>query len=344
MKAMVLKEYNRFMETIEVETPTVHENDILVQVKACGICQTDLKIFRGEIPPPIVTLPHILGHEVAGEVVKVGDKVTGIQQGDAGILYIYIACRNCEWCLSGHENLCSSLKRVGFELPGGYAQYVRIPSYAFCPFEKSFSFNEMAILPDAVATAYRSVTTLADVKMGQNILIVGAGGLGIHGVQIAKLCGARVLVADRKEKALQLAEQFGADVLIPSEKNPLDRVREITRGKGVDAVIEFVGLKETLAWSLPSLKKGGKLIVVGYAPGQPFPLDTMAMHYNEWEIKGARLSTKAELLQVIRLVEQEKIKPVISKTFPFEKANEALEALKMEDTTGRLVLTMEGEG
>ena len=111
------------------------------------------------------------------------------------------------------------------------------------------------------------------------------------------------------------------------------------RGKGVDAVIEIVGAKETLTWSLPSLKKGGKLIIVGYNPGQPFPLDTMAMHYNEWEIKGARLSTKAELLQVIRLVEQGKIKPVVSKTFPFEKANEALKALSEETTTGRLVLT-----
>jgi propanol-preferring alcohol dehydrogenase len=339
MKAMVLKEYNRFMEMMEVEKPTVHENDILIQVKACGICHTDLKIFRGEIPPPIVILPHTPGHEVAGEVVEIGDKVTGIQKGDVGVLYIYIACRNCEWCLSGHENLCPSLKRVGFELPGGYAQYVQVPSYAFCPFDKKLPSNEMAILPDAIATAYRAITTLADVKLGQNILIVGAGGLGIHGVQIAKLCGARVLVAEKKKKALDLAGQFGADFLIDAGKNPSNQIREMTHGKGVDAVIEFVGSKETLAWSLPSLKKGGKLIVVGYAPGQPFPLDTMAMHYNEWEIKGARLSTKAELLQVIRLVEQGKIKPVISKTFPFEKANEALESLKMEETIGRLVLT-----
>ena len=339
MKAMVLKEYNRFMEMEDVEKPAVGENDVLIRVKACGICHTDLKIFRGEIPPPIVTLPHTPGHEVAGEVVEIGDKVTGIRKGDAGILYIYIACRQCEWCLTGHENICPSLKRVGFELPGGYAQYVRVPSYAFCPFDRNFSFNEMAILPDAVATAYRAITTLADVKVGQNILIVGAGGLGIHGVQIAKLCGARVLVAERKRKALDLAGQFGADFLIDAEKDPSDQIREITKGKGVDAVIEFVGSKETLGWSLPSLKKGGRLIVVGYAPGQPFPLDTMAMHYNEWEIKGARLSTKAELLQVIRLVEEGKIKPVVSKTFPFEKANEALESLKKEETIGRLVLT-----
>ena len=220
MKAMVLKEYNRFMETMEVEKPVVGENDVLIRVKACGICRTDLKIFRGEIPPPIVTLPHTPGHEVAGEVVEIGDKVTGIQKGDVGILYIYIACRNCEWCLAGHENLCPSLKRVGFELPGGYAQYVRVPAYAFCPFDRKLSFNEMAILPDAVATAYRAITTLADVKLGQKILIVGAGGLGIHGVQIARLCGAEVLVAEKKKKALDLAGQFGADFLIDAREKP----------------------------------------------------------------------------------------------------------------------------
>ena len=339
MKAMMLREYHRPMELIDMDTPSIGDDEVLVEVRSCGICQTDLKIFRGEIPPPIVVLPHIPGHEIAGIVKAVGKNVSGIAAGDAGIVYIYIACHACDWCMSGRENLCLNLKRVGFELPGGYAQYVCVPSYAFCPFDPQLSFNEMAVLPDAVATAYRAVTVLGDARPGQDILIVGAGGLGIHAVQIAKLCGARVLVADRKKKALQLAEEFGADVLIDADTSPQERIREATRGKGVDAVIEIVGAKETLTWSLPSLKKGGKLIIVGYNPGQPFPLDTMAMHYNEWEIKGARLSTKAELLQVIRLVEQGKIKPVISKTFPFEKANEALKALSDETTTGRLVLT-----
>ena len=339
MRAMVLREYNRPMELTEVETPPILEDQILLKVKACGICQTDLKIFRGEIPPPIVTLPHIPGHEVAGEVVDVGEKVTGIQEGDIGVLYIYVACHRCEWCLNGQENLCPDLKRIGFELPGGYAQYVCVSSYAFCPFDPKSPFEEMAILTDAVATSYRAINVLGNVKPGQNVLIVGAGGLGIHGVQIAKLCGARVLVAERKEKALQLAEQFGADFLIRADERPLEAIRDITKGKGVDTVIEFVGSKETLNWSLSSLKKGGKLIIVGYAPGQPFPLDTMAMHYNEWELKGARLCTKAELLQVIRLVEEKKIKPFVSKTFPFEKANEALKVLQQETTVGRLVLT-----
>jgi D-arabinose 1-dehydrogenase-like Zn-dependent alcohol dehydrogenase len=198
----------------------------------------------------------------------------------------------------------------------------------------------MSILTDAVATSYHAVVTLAEARLGQTLLIVGAGGLGIHGVQIAKLCGAKVIVADRKEKALRLAEEFGADLLIHGGADPGAAIREFTRGKGVDAVIECVGSKDTLSWSLPSLKKGGKLVIVGYVPGQPFPLDTMAMHYNEWDIKGSRLCTKTELLQVIRLVEEGKIRPVISKTFPMEKANEALKDLPSEGTTGRLVLTL----
>jgi propanol-preferring alcohol dehydrogenase len=192
-----------------------------------------LKIFKGEIPPPIVTLPHIPGHEVAGEIVSVGDKVSGIRKGDAGVLYIYIACHNCEWCLSGQENLCPDLKRIGFELPGGYAQYVRAPSYVFCPIDPTIPFEEMAILTDAVATSYRAVNILAQVKPAQDILIVGAGGLGIHGVQIAKLCGARVWVADKRGSALQLEEQFGADFSINvNDESPPDLIREKTKGRG----------------------------------------------------------------------------------------------------------------
>jgi propanol-preferring alcohol dehydrogenase len=339
MKAMVLREYNQPMEITEMEPPAILDDEVLLKVKTCGICQTDLKIFKGEIPPPIVNLPHIPGHEVAGEIVSVGKRVSGIQEGDVGVLYIYIACHQCEWCMSGKENLCPNLKRIGFELPGGYAQYIRVPSYSFCPIQEKIPFEEMAILTDAVATSYHAVNVLADVRPAQNVLIVGAGGVGIHGVQIAKLCGARVLVADQKEKALMLADQFGADFLIHANEKPMEAIRDFTKGKGVDTVIEFVGSKESMAWSLPSLKKGGRLIIVGYAPGQPFPLDTMAMHYNEWELKGARLCTKSELLQVIQLVEQKRIKPVVSQTFPLEEANEALKTLQKGDTVGRIVLT-----
>jgi 2-desacetyl-2-hydroxyethyl bacteriochlorophyllide A dehydrogenase len=339
MKAMLLKEYDRPLEFVDVETPKPMKDQILLKVKACGICHSDLKIYRGEIPPPLVVLPHVPGHEVAGEVAMVGEGVLDIAEGDVGVVYLYVPCRQCEWCIMGQDNLCIRLKRIGFDLQGGFAEYLLVPSYSFCRFKKGLPFHEMAILPDAVATPYHAITRLAGVKPGQDILIVGVGGLGIHGVQIAKLSGTRVIAVDKDPEALGLAEDFKADVTVKPEDDLAERIGKLTHGRGVDAVIEMVGSPETLNWSLPSLKKGGTLVLVGYVPGRPFSVDSMAMHYNEWNIIGARLSTKAELLDVIKLVERGQIQPVVTKEYPFEQANEALGALSAGATVGRIVLT-----
>ena len=339
MKAMILNEYNSPLEMVERDTPKIGRGEILLKVKALGICQTDLKIIRGEIPPPIVTLPQIPGHEIAGEVVALGEGVSGISEGDVGIVYIFVPCRECPSCITGRENLCKNLKRIGFELDGGFSEYIRIPAYNFCPFNKDQSFHEMAILADAIGTPYHAITKLADVKAGQDVLIVGAGGLGLHAVQIAKLCGARTIVVDKSQQALDLARQFGADEIFTPDEAPKG-IQDLTDGQGADSVIEIVGAPETLAWSLPALKSGGRLIIVGYAPGRPFPLDTMAMHYNEYQIIGSRYVIKAELLQLIKLVERGKIKPAVMKTFPFEQVNEALDVLREKKIPGRIVLTL----
>ncbi|GAG52762.1 unnamed protein product, partial [marine sediment metagenome] len=162
--------------------------------------------------------------------------------------------------------------------------------------------------------------------------------LGIHAVQIARLYGAKVFVVDMDPRALDLAKKLGADETLEPVEAP-EALRELTKGIGVDVVLEIVGIPETLNWSLPSLKRGGRLILVGYAPGRPFPLDIMAMHFHEWEIIGSRFVTKPELMEAINLIEEGKIKPVVTKTFPFEQANEALEALRNKATLGRIVLT-----
>jgi 2-desacetyl-2-hydroxyethyl bacteriochlorophyllide A dehydrogenase len=339
MKAWLLKGYNQALEPIERNRPQPGPGEILLKVKACGLCYTDIKIIKGEIPPPIVTLPHELGHEVAGEVVEIGQGVSGIQIGDVGVVYSYVTCHECNRCLTGRENICQNLRRVGFELDGGFSEYLSIPAYNFCPFSRDLPIQKMAILADAIGTPYHAITRLAQVKAGQDVLIVGAGGLGLHAVQIAKLCGARALVVDTNPDALALAKTYGADEILPAEGAGA-AVSKLTAGQGADAVIEIVGAPETLSWSLPATKSGGKLILVGYAPGRPYALDTMMMHYREYTVMGSRFTTKAELLELIKLVEQGVIRPVVTKTLPFDQANEALEALKKKTYLGRIVLTL----
>jgi len=152
MKAWLLKGYNQPLEPIERNRPQPGPGEVLLKVRACGLCYTDIKIIKGEIPPPIVTLPHVLGHEVAGEVVEIGQGVSGIATGDLGVVYSYVTCHDCPKCLTGRENICQNLRRVGFELDGGFSEYLSIPAYNFCPFSKTLQIQKMAILADAIGT------------------------------------------------------------------------------------------------------------------------------------------------------------------------------------------------
>jgi 2-desacetyl-2-hydroxyethyl bacteriochlorophyllide A dehydrogenase len=340
MKAMVLREYNQDMSLENVADPVPGPLEIILRVRACGVCATDLKIVSGKIRPPIVTLPHTPGHEIAGEVVSIGSAVRGVSIGQKGIAYFYIGCKDCEMCRTGRENVCFSIRRLGFELAGGFAEYVKMPAYNFCSFSEGMSLNEMAVLPDAVATSYHALKTMAGVKAGQDVLIMGAGGLGIHAVQIAKLMGARVIATERREAPLKLASEFGADYVIDSsEEGSSEKVMEATKGHGVDVVIENVGTSQSMKWSLPCLKRRGRLVLVGYDPSDPYPLNAMEMHYNEWTLCGSRASTKQEIVEVIDLVERKEIKPVVSKLFQWTQANEALKEIQRGTGVGRTVLT-----
>lgn len=339
MKAMLLKEYKKPLEPVEIEVPPLGPSEVLVRVRACGVCGTDVKIRDGQIPAPIVTLPHVPGHEIAGEVAAVGEKVTEFQAGDRVVVYLYITCGECVHCRSGRENLCLNLKRVGFEVRGGFAEYVVVPARQLLRISENVSYEEAAVLTDAVVVPYHAIRQQAKIQVGDTVLIVGIGGLGIHAVQIAKLAGARVIAADVVDEKLAMAEELGADhVINPLTCDPVKEVRELTDGIGVDAVIENVGSPESLAWTLPATKNGGKLVLVGYAPGKPFLCNSMDMHYHEWEIIGSRLSTKQDLADVVQLLNRGLIKPWVTKTFPLTEVNEALEQLAQNAVFGRAVL------
>jgi len=339
MGAMVLEEFGKPLIFKKVPVPKVEQGEVLVKVLNCGVCGTDLKIFKGLFPPSIITLPHIMGHEIAGEVVSVAPDVTDVRVGDRVIVYFYLSCGKCRACQQGRENICVNIKRCGFEIAGGYAEFLKIPAKNLC-LVKDIPPEKAAILPDAIATSYHAIKTQGKVSVGDRVLIVGCGGLGLHAVQIARLCGAEVAVADISQKRLSYARKFGDGIHIINVKkeDPVKYIKEWTKGEGVDVIIEIVGTPETLKWSISTLRRGGRLVIVGYRPERPFSLNTMDMHLNEWEIVGTRLSTKRELEEVIGLVQKQKITPVIDRKISLKKANEALKIVEEGNIIGRIVL------
>ncbi len=340
MKAMVLESYNVDLRLTRMPDPEPGPRDVVLKVRACGMCQTDIKLASGQLGPSI-RLPHVPGHEVAGEVAALGKDVHGLKLGDKGVAFHIIPCGTCELCLTGRENLCTSIRRIGFELPGGFAEYLAMPAANFCAFESDIAFERMAILPDAVATPYHALGRLARLGMANSVLIIGLGGLGIHAVQLALGMGALVIAADVNEKAMELARSFGARYTTnPLKEDSAAKLRDLTNGRGVDLIIDGVGRKESVDWCLGCLKKGGHYYSLGYDPVNPVCFKMLDVHNNEWSIHGVKATTRQELREVVFLVERGLVKPYVSKTLPLEGVNEGLAAIKKGETLGRTVLVM----
>ncbi|MBE3040174.1 MAG: zinc-binding dehydrogenase [Chloroflexi bacterium] len=338
MKALVLREYGKDLALEEIVKPEPRRDEIILKVSYCGLCGTDLKIASGKLSS-IIKLPHVPGHEIVGRVESVGAGVRGLKEGDHGVAYFYVSCGVCEMCRSGKENICATVERLGFERYGGFAEYVRLPAYNVCTYEGTVAEEKMAVLPDAIATPYHALKTVASARIGQFVLIVGIGGLGIHAVQIAKHMGCIVVGTDRRKEVMQKALAFGADLVVnPDEADVRESVMRFTGGRGVDVVIENVGTDETIQWSVSCLKRGGVLVIVGYDPLNPIGLNGMTMLYNEWTIRGSRVSTRQELVEVIHLVQTGKIDPVVTKVIKLEDVNLGLAELKDKKNVGRLVV------
>ena len=339
MKAMVLKEYNSSLKAEIADDPCPDADEVVVRVRGAGMCFTDIKIITGQLSG-FITLPLIPGHEVAGEIAETGKNVKNLKPGQKGVVYSIIGCGDCEYCRSGSENLCIYTRRIGFEKDGGFAEYVKLPAYNFCPFEADIPFEKMAILPDAAGTPYHAFKKIASPEPGQYVLIVGAGGLGVHAVQIAKLRGASVIVCDVKDDSLVLAEKYGADRCINvRNRSGDDIIREIldaSEGKGIDIVLEGVGREETVSWSLKSLKKRGTLIVMGYDALNKVPVSFIDMHNNEWKIQGTKITSKQDLVEVISLVEKGLIDPVVTEVLPLSEINKGLDLVREHKVSGRI--------
>ncbi len=263
MLAAVLKEYNKDMVIEYVARPEPKRGEILVKIIASGLCGTDVHIQEGKIPT--VTLPYIPGHELAGEVFEIGEGVEGFSVGDHVVSSIDETCGVCRFCRTGRTNLCSKLRRVGFERDGSHAEYAVVPAELLFKIDKSIPPEVAAVIPDSVACMYHALAGQGKVKAGDRVCIMGIGGLGFQGIQIAKHFGAEVFATSRKDRKLQKAKEFGADHVINTKTHSLkDEITRITECEMCDVVFDNIGIEASIQWALDICRPGGKVVIVGY--------------------------------------------------------------------------------
>ncbi len=339
MKAVVFHEFGGSdkLKLEDVKTPEIGANEILVRVKACGVNRLDLLLRNGHIPD--APLPHICGSEVAGVVEKAGSKAPFLKVGERVAIAPWIFCGKCEQCSKGNETTCPNGDILGMYSNGGYAEFVKVPAANAVKIPAKLNFKDTAAVTLSALTAWRMLNTRATLKKNETVLVhAGGSGVGSAAIQIAKYLGAKVIATASTEEKRKNASKLGADIAIDSKADGLSaRVMKATNGKGVEVVFEHVG-KDTWQESMKSLKKGGKMVTCGGTTGYEMTLDTGDVIYNEFTILGSRGGTRAELKEVLDLAAKKKIKPVIDKEFPLEKAPEAQERMESRKQFGKMLL------
>ena len=339
MRAVVIANYGGSLKVANRPVPRPGFGEVLIKVRASGLCSTDLHLLSGR--QPLGDLPRIVGHELAGKVVELGEGVSRWRTGDRVTAAIDVTCGRCRHCLAGETQLCRTMQRIGFERDGGHADFVVVPAANLVEVPAEISYEAAAILPDAVACMYHSLIHQGRVGIGQRILILGVGGLGIHGVQIARSAGAEVLATSRQPQRVALAEQYGAVGLNTAHESPESlhaAVAAFTDGEGVDVVVDNIGNRASVRQGLTVLRPGGKFLVVAYLD-ETFEIPSMPLFKTEQQIIGCRGSTKQDLIDVVGLVRTGRVTPVLGASYALEQIQEAAARLESGDLVGRIWLT-----
>ncbi|MEW6544121.1 MAG: zinc-binding dehydrogenase [Nitrospirota bacterium] len=341
MKAVVFHEHGgpEQLRYEEVADPRIAPREVLVRVKACALNHLDIWIRQG-IPAYQIPLPHISGCDVAGVVAQVGAEVPGLSVGDRVFVSPGLSCWRCEWCLAGRDNQCPSFTVLGAQVDGGYAELVKVPGVNVLPIPGDLPFEQAAAFPLVSVTAWHMLFTLAGLRPGETVLVMGAGsGVGSIAVQMARLAGARVITTVGKEEKIAKARAIGADeVIVHSRENVAKRVKAVTDGRGVEVVLEHIG---PAVWDqcLASLARGGRLVTCGATTGGEVKLDLRHVFSRQLTIEGSYMGTRAELLKAAALVGRGQLKPVVDRTFPLREARAAQEHLLSRNFFGKVVLT-----
>ncbi len=340
MKAVAIYEHGgpEKLTLTDLPKPTFGPDDVLINVQAVAMNRLDLWVREG-LPNLKIEYPFVLGSDVAGVVSEVGANVQGLGTGQRVTINPGWWDTQCEYCLAGQECLCVNFKLFGEHLPGGYAEFMRVPGRNVLPIPDDFSFEETAAAPLAFLTAWRALITQARVTPGEDVLILGiGGGVASAAIQIAKLAGARVFATSSSDAKLLRAKELGADILINHKEKEFEREAfQITNKRGVDVVLDSVGAA-TWIKSIRALRKGGRLVTVGATSGPNPQEEIRYIFWKQVSIIGSTMSTQKEFRDVMKLVFQRKLKPVVDNVFPLEQAREAHERLARGEQFGKIVL------
>jgi len=340
MDAVVLRAFGESgnLRLESVPEPTVNAGEVLLRVRACGVCYHDVINRRGQLPR--TSVPAILGHEVAGEVVAVGPGVTGWQVGDRAATLQRLSCGSCPTCLAGRPTLCRKDARFfGEEIPGGYASLMAAPVAGLGRVPTGLSWEAAATACCTTGTAIHVLRTRGRVRPGETVLVTGAsGGVGLSAVQLARLDGARVLAVTSSASKVAALEAAGAHEVIVSPNLEFSaEVRRRSGGDGVNVVLEIVG-SATFSQSLRCVAPGGRVVVVGNLVTREVTLNPGLVIVKELEIIGAFATDQAELEEALKLTATRAIQPFISEALPLADAAVAHSRLERRGVAGRIVL------
>jgi propanol-preferring alcohol dehydrogenase len=349
MEAARIIQPNESLQIQQLETPKPKGSQVLVKVNSSGVCHSDIHLWQGGYEGPGgqflkttdrgVKYPLTPGHEIAGTVENMGDEAEGFSKNQNVIVFPWIGEGLCPACRIGQENLCDKPRSLGIYTDGGYAEYVLVPSYKYLvKLDEDMDLDASATLSCSALTAYGAVRN-AVLNPYDNLVVVGAGGLGLMAMQLAKsITGSKIIAMDLDDNKLNVAKKNGADNTINSKKeDPVKAIMELTDKMGADAIIDFVNASKTVETDMQLLRRRGKLVLVGLFGGE-LKLSLVSMPTRAYKIIGSYTGSISEMVELVSLAKRGVIKPVVSERFKLNQATEALTKLKDGKIIGRGVI------
>jgi len=331
------------LQRVESATPVPQGTEVLVKMVACGVCHSDIHLHDGEFnlgndKKLEVGRPGlVLGHEIFGEVVAIGPDAEGVQVGDRRVVFPWIGCGQCPSCRRGEEHLCTPGRGLGTVARGGFADHVLVPHPRYL-FDKGSVDDALAsTYACSGLTAYSALKKVGHLVEGDELVLIGAGGVGMMALQVALAQGLKPIVVDIDDNKLAAAKALGAkEVFNSGDKASIKAIKLLSNG-GAYAVIDFVGAEASVNFGLGCLRKGGKIIIVGlYGGALNVPLPFIPM--NARIIQGSYVGSLQEMGELMELVRAGKIAPIRIEERPLDQVTQALSDLKAGKVQGRVVL------